>query len=54
MFLLTQLEESNRQTVISFALGYLIVAAILFALPYLTREKFKVIETDEEFEKLSA
>lgn len=52
MFLITRLDPDQQQTVISFALGYVIVAGILFALPFMSRDDIDVIESDEQFESL--
>lgn len=53
MFLLTSLSEKHLESVLSFGIGYFLVAGLLFGLPFLLKDQVKPINSDEEFEKLS-
>ncbi len=44
--------EAERKIVIEFAAAYLVMALLMFVLGLLLKDRLKVIETDEEFEKL--
>jgi len=43
---------AERKVVIEFAAAYLVMAMLMFGLAVLLKDKLKVIDTDEEFEKL--
>ena len=50
----TSLSESGHfMLVIQFAVGYLVMAGVLFGLGVAMKDSLKPIETDEEFEALS-
>lgn len=54
MFLISNLPTELRQTVISYSLGYFLVAGILLGFKYFMGDDLQEINSDEEFEKLAA
>ena len=51
--LIFNLDEAARQSVLSYALGYFIVAGILLTFHFTMKDELKEINSDQEFEKLA-